>query len=148
MVAIPSHTTLPETGRPSAYHANADEIDVLVMRCGVNGYSKAQIAACLGISTKTLVQWASQHARFADVLDRAITASQAWWEGRAMDGTATSLIGAPVWAKSVSARFPQDYTERRELTSPDGSMSPHRQLTSEELAEELKRRGLPAPDLD
>lgn len=138
---------VPETGRLGAYTRHADEIDLVVLNCGAHGYSLAQMAACIGVATSTLRDWSNNSERFASVLDRARTLSQAWWEGRAMDGTAQNTIGASVWVKSVTARFPQDYAERRELTSPDGSMSPNRQLSKEELAQELEKRGLPVPDL-
>lgn len=139
---------MPATGRPSRYATHADEIDMLVLDAGRRGYSLAQIAACLGVSVNTVRIWADAHPRFGEVLDIATTASQAWWEGRAMDGTANTLIGGTIWAKSMSARFPREYTERKDLVSTDGSMSPHKQLTEEELLREMEQRGLPVPDLD
>lgn len=97
------------------YVQHADAIDHLALECGAHGYSRAQIAACIGISRKTLDQWAEQHPRFAEVLERADTLAQAWWEGRAQDGTANQRIGSSVWHKSVAARFPHDYADRQEI---------------------------------
>lgn len=105
---------MAETGRPSMYTVHADEIDNLVLECGAAGYSLAQIAAVIGISINTMRNWMRDVPRFAAVVDIARTRSQAWWEGRAMDGTANDLIGPSVWAKSVAARFPADYTDRQE----------------------------------
>lgn len=139
---------LASTGRVSAYTSHADEIDLLVLQCGAAGYSYAQTAACIGIAVSTLHNWSNQYPRFHSVLERAQTLSQAWWEGRAMDGTANTLIGGHIWARSMAARFRKDYTERQEHVSPDGSMSPHRELSPEELVKEMERRGLPIPDLD
>lgn len=99
----------------SRYAQNPDAIDHLVLECAAHGYSRAQIAACLGVSYQTLGLWVKNHPRFADVMERALTLSQAWWEGRAMDGTANSLIGQTVWSKSIAARFPEDYAERQEI---------------------------------
>jgi hypothetical protein len=99
----------------SRYLAHADAIDHMTLECGAHGYSHAQMAACLGISVTTLRKWAKNHPRFADVLERATTLSQAWWEGRAQDGTANSRIGPSVWHKSVAARFPADYADRQEV---------------------------------
>lgn len=96
------------------YIERADEIDHLVLECGANGYSYAQIAACIGISREKLNTWAKTYPRLAETLSRAATLSQAWWEGRAMDGTANSRIGGSVWGKSMAARFPRDYAERLE----------------------------------
>jgi len=97
------------------YAANAEAIDHLTLECATHGYSKAQIAACIGISKNTLYKWARDIPRFAEVLDRAQTLSQAWWEGRAMDGHAQSVIGGSVWHKSVAARFPEEYADRQEV---------------------------------
>lgn len=97
------------------YQAYADQIDHLVLECGAHGYSKAQIAACIGVSTTTLTHWAREHPRLAEVLDRAHTLAQAWWEGRAMDGTANGRIGGTIWHKSMAARFPHDYADRQEV---------------------------------
>ena len=106
--------SLPATGRPSLYVTHCDAIDELVLECGRQGYSVVQMAAALGVPGHRLTRWEEQHPRFKEVMDTARTYSQAWWEGRAMDGTAASLIGPAVWAKSVSARFPNDYTDRTE----------------------------------
>jgi hypothetical protein len=140
--------TLAATGRVSAYTTHADEIDDLTLRCGAAGYSYAQTAACIGVSMQSLKKWAAEHPRFNSVLERAQTLSQAWWEGRAMDGHANQIIGGSIWSRSMAARFPQDYTERKEINNPDGNLSPYRELTEHELAKELERRGLPIPDLD
>lgn len=94
---------------------HADAIDHLTLECGASGYSRAQIAACIGVSKQTLDNWVRDNPRFAGVMDRAMTLSQAWWEGRAMDGTAHARIGGTVWHKSVAARFPADYADRTEV---------------------------------
>jgi hypothetical protein len=100
--------------RQSQYLANADAIDHLVLECGAHGYSRAQIAACIGVGRNTLDRWSKEHPRLAEVLERADTLAQAWWEGRAMDGTANQRIGAAIWGKSMAARFSHDYADRIE----------------------------------
>ena len=100
--------------RTGNYERNADEIDHIVLECAAHGYSKAQICACIGISRGVLSQWANAYPRFNDILQQADVLSQAWWEGRAMDGTAQTRIGGTIWNKSVTARFPHDYAERVE----------------------------------
>lgn len=97
------------------YLRHADAVDHLTLECGAHGYSRTQIAACIGISRKTLNRWAATHPRFAEILERADTLAQAWWEGRAQDGSANATIGGNVWNKSMAARFPEDYADRHEL---------------------------------
>lgn len=101
--------------RPDGYLRHADAVDHLALQCGAHGYSRAQIAACIGISRKTIIEWANKHPRFAEVLERADTLAQAWWEGKAQDGTANKVIGGNIWGKSMSARFPSEYAERQEI---------------------------------
>jgi hypothetical protein len=103
---------MAQTDRYTRY---ADEIDQLALECGAHGYSRTQIAACIGISRHTIADWVKKHPRFADILDRADTLAQAWWEGRAQDGTANQRIGPSIWHKSVAARFPHDYADRTEV---------------------------------
>lgn len=100
--------------RYSRYETNADAVDHLVLECGAHGYSRTQMAACIGISRGNLMVWAKRFPRFADVLERADTLAQAWWEGRAMDGSAQNRIGQSVWHKSMAARFPREYADRLE----------------------------------
>lgn len=102
---------MPDMGR---YLQNADAVDHVVLECGAHGYSRAQTAACLGISRETLTAWVKTYPRLAEVMQRSETLAQAWWEGRAMDGTAAARIGGQVWSKSVAARFPHDYADRIE----------------------------------
>jgi transcriptional regulator with XRE-family HTH domain len=108
-------------GNVSRYDQNADAVDHLTLECGAHGYSRAQIAACIGISKERLNVWARDNARFAEVLERATTLAQAWWEGRAMDGTAQAKIGGTVWHKSVAARFPHEYADRQEIGPMGGA---------------------------
>lgn len=100
--------------RMGRYIENADAVDHLVLECGAHGYSRAQIAACLGISKGHLTEWVKEYPRLAEVMARADTLAQAWWEGRAMDGGAQSIIGGTIWSKSMAARFPDQYADRVE----------------------------------
>lgn len=109
--------TTAQTGRFGMYKMNHDEIDDLVLRCGACGYSRAQMAACIGISKETLQAWLKDYPQFREVMLRAQTLAQSWWEGRAQDGTANALIGASIWSRSMAARFPSEYTERQETGS-------------------------------
>jgi len=105
----------------SRYEQNADAVDHLALECGAHGYSRAQIAACIGISKQLLATWIKDYPRFTEVMERADTLAQAWWEGRAMDGTAQSRIGGTVWHKSVAARFPHEYADRQEIGPMGGA---------------------------
>lgn len=128
--------TIEDAGRMSLYKTNSDTIDNLVLRCGAEGYSDAQIAACIGVSKVTLHNWISDYPQFREIYNRAKTLSQSWWEGAAMRGTANSVIGGSVWSKSMAARFPEDYTERKETIA---TVKQHTTLDVEQLSTDALR---------
>ena len=51
---------------------------------------------------------------------RAKIHEQAWFEKAGKTGMFADKFNAQVWAKSVSARFRDDYAERREVTGAGG----------------------------
>ena len=106
-------------GRPTDYRSEHCE---RVLELGRIGKSHAQIAAALDVSRQTLHNWAKAHPEFFDAITHARDLAQAWWEDQGQEGLVMPGFNASLWAKSVSARFPDDYTERqrRELTGADG----------------------------
>lgn len=106
-------------GRPTDYR---DEYCERVIELGTQGKSHAQIAAALGVSRMSLYRWAETHKEFNSAITHARDLSQAWWEDRGQEGLTAQLFNASLWAKSMSARFPDDYTERqrREVTGKNG----------------------------
>ena len=57
-----------------------------------------------------------------------------------LTGAAADLLNANIIAREIGLKD----TIVQEQTSPDGSMSPNRELTDDELAKEMERRGLPS----
>lgn len=55
-------------------------------------------------------------------------------------GAAADLLNPVIIARDLGLKD----TVQQEVTSPDGSMSPSKELSDEELKKELERRGLPA----
>lgn len=104
-------------GRPSKYDpVYCDR----VIELGKDGKSQVQIAVALDIPRSTLQSWADQHLEFSAALTRAKECEQAWWEQKGMDGLTADKFNSAIWSKSMSARFRDDYTERRELAGvPD-----------------------------
>lgn len=106
-------------GRPTDYRPEHCEA---VIELGRQGKSKAQIAAALDVCRNTLDNWAATHAEFLSALTRARDLSLAWWEDKAQAGIESSGFNASLWSRSMAARFPDDYTERKqtELTGKNG----------------------------
>ena len=115
-------------GRPSKY-PKGEALEALceqILTLASEGKSLAQISARVDIPRSTMQSWAEEHPRFSATLTRAKELEQSWWEDQAQNGLTADKFNSAVWAKSVSARFKNKYTERTALehTSPDGSMSP------------------------
>lgn len=98
-------------GRPSTY---LPEYCDKVIELGDKGYSKTQIAVALEVTKGTLDNWAAAHPEFLTALTRAHEASQSWWEDMGMAGLTSDKFNSAVWSKSMSARFRDEYTERKE----------------------------------
>jgi len=98
-------------GRPSLYRPEYCE---KVIELGRQGCSPAEIASELNVDRATLGYWADQNEEFSAALTRAKTHEQAWWEKAGKSGMVADKFNAQVWTKSVTARFREDYTEKRD----------------------------------
>ena len=112
-------------GRPTSYDPSFCE---KVIRLGENGNSVTQIAVKLGVDRVTMLSWAEVHPEFSTSLNIAIDAAKAWWEDMGMIGLVSEKFNAGVWSKSMSARFRDEYTERRQ-TEIAGTIVEKRELT-------------------
>ena len=109
----------------------------MVIEYGKEGRRLTQIAARLDVTRETVYSWCSEKPEFSDAIARARQLSQDWWETKGQEGLANREFNAPLWSKSMAARFPHDYMESRrtEISGPNGG--PVRlasELTDDELA--------------
>jgi len=129
-------TTLPakRMGAPHKYPRLLEDRRALmsaVIECGKQGFSESEIAVAVGISRRTLKSWASPNhgshvPEFAEAFERALLASQAWWEAKARKGgigTEPGMINAQVWKHVTSCRFRADYAERPTAYTPSQGAS-------------------------
>ena len=98
-------------GRPSLYRPEYCE---KVIELGKEGCSPAEIASHFDVDRVTLRNWADDNPEFFTALTRAKIHEQAWWERAGKAGMIADKFNAAVWTKSVSARFREDYTEKRD----------------------------------
>lgn len=103
---------MPAVGRPSNYDPKYCD---MVVDMGRQGLSKAQMCSRFDISRQTIDNWAAAHPEFLEALTRAMAHAQCWWEDKAMANLDSRDFNAPVWKKSVEARFREDYTETRKV---------------------------------
>ncbi|MCP5097603.1 MAG: hypothetical protein GY943_18810 [Chloroflexi bacterium] len=99
------------SGRPSTY--NPDIIPEL-LDLASKGKSLAQISAKLNIPRTTMISWGDVHPEFSTVLTRAKELEQSWWEDTGQKALTADKFNSAVWSKSMSSRFRNEYTEKRE----------------------------------
>lgn len=106
--------------RPTVYKP---EYCDLVVDLGRQGKSVVQMACAIDVVRSTLYEWCKDHPEFSDAFTRARQLSQDWWETQAQCGLTADRFNAQLWSRSMAARFPEDYQERKgmELSGPGGA---------------------------
>ena len=104
-------------GRPTKYQPEYCET---VIDLGKEGKSLAQMCAHFDVARSTIDQWAEDYSEFSEALSRAKVHMQAKLEEMGFSGLTSKEFNAPVWKKTMEARFRDDYTERKEVTGKDG----------------------------
>jgi len=111
-------------GRPSQYDPVYCE---RVIELGKLGKSVEQIAAQIGVGTKTMYNWRDEFPEFLHALDIAKELELDWWENIAQNMMIESKEGdklnSSIWSRSMAARFPKKYREstKTEITGADGA---------------------------
>ena len=105
---------VPVFGRPTIYRT---EFCQRVIEYGHKGKSRMQIAALLGVAKATIQNWEAAHPDFLAAMTHARDLAQAWFEDRGQIGLnlPTKEFNTALWAKQVSNRFREDYTDRKEV---------------------------------
>ena len=93
-------------GRPTDYDPLSCD---RVVDLGREGYSKAMMAAELGVVRQTLDNWASRHPEFLDAMTHAREASLAWWEKQGLTGIWSRDFNANAYRLQMMKRFPEDW---------------------------------------
>jgi len=106
-------------GRPTDYRP---EYCDTVIELGKLGKSVVQMACALDVAKSTLYLWAETIPEFSDAFTRARQWAQDWWETQGQCGLTADKFNASLWSRSMAARFPEDYQERKgvELSGPGG----------------------------
>jgi hypothetical protein len=112
-------------GRPSKFK---EEFCQLVIDCGREGMSKAEMSAEIGINYDTFDRWQNEIPQFTEAVKEAVRLSQAWWEknGRIATFGGHEGFNATSYIFQMKNRFPQDWRDKRDIdhTSSDNSMKP------------------------
>lgn len=126
LIPAPEVTNKPKSnaGRPTDYKP---EYCQMAIDMGEQGKSKAQIAATLNVTRMTLDIWAKAHPEFLYALELSRDKALHWWESIAQThlvNTAGASLNSAVWSRSMAARFPADYTEKKiQSNDPDNPIN-------------------------
>lgn len=111
-------------GRPSQYDPSYCE---RVIELGRLGKSIEQIAAQIGVGTKTMYNWRDEFPEFLRALELAKELELDWWENIAqnmmIENKDGSKLNSAIWSRSMAARFPKKYREstKTEITGENGA---------------------------
>jgi len=111
-------------GRPSQYDPAYCE---RIIELGRLGKSIEQIAAQIGVGTKTMYNWRDEFPEFLRALEIAKELELDWWENIAqnmmVENKDGSKLNSAIWSRSMAARFPKKYREstKTEITGENGA---------------------------
>lgn len=79
-----------------------------------------EMASLLNIDRKTINQWEGDFPEFGQAVARAMTHSQAWWEGKAQKSLGRKHFQAQLWRYSMAGRFKDDYADAGNGSNANG----------------------------
>jgi hypothetical protein len=119
-------------GRPSRYNsASCDRALVLA----AEGCGKAEIAAGLGVSVKTLNAWAAAYEDFRQAMSEAKELEYAWWLWVGHKNQFKRSWNASAWALQMRNRFRKRFGGQR----PAKDETPEESMNAEQLRAEMER---------
>jgi hypothetical protein len=121
-------------GRPSLYNIAYCE---RVLELAAEGCGKAEIAAALQVSVKTLSAWAKAHDEFREAMSRAEEVEYAWWLAAGRKGQFLRTWNASGWALQMRNRFRKRFCYRAPVREKHG---PEDSVNAEQLRDEMERK--------
>ncbi len=120
-------------GRPSRYNsAYCDR----VLELAAEGCGRAEIAAALQVTVKTLNAWAKAYEEFREALSRAKELEYAWWLTAGRKGQFMRTWNASGWALQMRNRFRKRFRDR----VPAKDETPEDSVNAEQLRAEMERK--------
>ena len=120
-------------GRPSRYNK---ALCVRVLELGAAGLCKAEIAAEIKVSVKTINAWIKAHGEFRTAMSHAKDLEYAWWLRMGRRGQVLSTWKACGWALQMRNRFGKCFRERLPAKAKPRGES----VNAEELRAEMERK--------
>lgn len=99
-------------GRPPKYRPEFCE---RIVELAKRGFGVAEWASELGVDRTRIHHWANEHDDFAQAYARAKDEELAYFERAGRENLDNKNFNAHLWVKMMTARFREDYAERREI---------------------------------
>ena len=106
-----------KVGRPSLYKPEFCET---IIQVGEQGGWLSEMAEACDVHRYTFDVWAKEHPEFLEALTRAKQKAQAWFEAKGREGLTAEKFNSALWAKQMSARHRDEYTERQQVEHSGG----------------------------
>ncbi len=124
-------------GRPTLY----DSIySGRVLELAAEGCCKAEIAAKLGVASKTLDAWAAAHPEFRDALRRARALEYGWWLEAGREGIKNKNWNLASWELQMRNRFGKRFKGRNPTSTRQRAPEPKDSVNAERVWEEIERK--------
>lgn len=106
-------------GRPTDYDPAMCEV---VISCGDEGKTLAEMARAIGVDRSTLADWREQHPEFSRAVKEGLDRAQAWWEEKGRVATFGGFEGfnATSYIFQMKNRFREDWRDRHEVEHSGG----------------------------
>lgn len=99
-------------GRPTKYEPRFCDV---VLEVGAYGGWISEMAEACDVHRSTFPEWEKAHPEFSAALARAKQKAQANFEIMGRTGLTAERFNSALWQKQMSARHPDEYTERKDM---------------------------------
>ena len=123
-------------GRPSLYDVSYCE---RALELAAEGCGKAEIAAALSISRKTLNAWIETHPEFRDAMRQAKELEYAWWLAAGRKGQFLKTWNATSWALQMRNRFGARFRDKTETSEKEPKDAPDAERLRAEMERTISR---------
>jgi hypothetical protein len=124
-------------GRPTLYTSDACD---RVLELASQGCSRAELAAALGICTKTLRAWTRAHPEFREAMRIAKDFEYAWWMAKGRMGQFDKTWNASSWALQMRHRFGARFRDEKERHSLRPTPAASQPVDEEAMRASLERK--------
>lgn len=109
------------------------------------GGSDVEVARLLGLSMRKFNELIDENEKFAEVVERGRTLSQAWWYEMGRKGLTMDKFNGPLFGMNMKNRFA--WADKVETGDKAGSMPMNQDEAAAQLRAALKRISKSNPDL-